>query len=110
MYNRVRMNSSRHTRQRFCLALIVSLLFCGLTAIEVPEFVRLVDDTSNDYTLLASVPASDSLDVREAADSVTGAIQKEIDERAACEERNSAALRPSHAPSGYLQRICILRT
>ena len=104
------MNSSRHTRQRFCLALIVSLLFCGLTAIEVPEFVRLVDDTSNDYTLLASIPTANTLDVRETADPGAGVTQNKDVPAASYHGQNSPALRPAHSPAGYLQRICILRT
>jgi hypothetical protein len=41
-------------RSHLSLAVLVGLLFCGLAAIEVPEFVQLTDDTSNDYTVIVS--------------------------------------------------------
>jgi len=42
------------------LALVASLLFCTLSTLELPEFLRLADDTSNDFMLLdeqGSAPA-----------------------------------------------------
>ena len=109
MYNRTRMNTSRNTRQRFCLALIVSLLFCGLSSIEVPEFVQLIDDTSNDFTVSVSPPAAESATVDQTSNSATGAIQR-CDHRAAFESQASGSIRPAHSDEGYLQRICIHRT
>lgn len=41
-------------RSHLSLAVLVGLLFCGLAAIEIPEFVQLTDDTSNDYTVIVS--------------------------------------------------------
>lgn len=47
---------SRTTSQRYriCLGVIVSLLFCALGSLEIPELVKLVDDCSNDFTILHS--------------------------------------------------------
>lgn len=41
-------------RSRICLALIVGLLFCSLGSLEIPELVKLADDSSNDFTILHS--------------------------------------------------------
>ncbi|HXX45103.1 MAG TPA: hypothetical protein VEJ38_10255 [Candidatus Acidoferrales bacterium] len=38
-------------RLNLILALITGLLFCTLSTIEVPEFLRLKDNTSNDYVV-----------------------------------------------------------
>lgn len=55
------MGSSRYSRHRLCLALVTCLLFCCLSSIEFPEFVNLSDDTSNDFTLVASAHTSSSV-------------------------------------------------
>lgn len=41
-------------RIRLSLAIVVGLLFCTLAALELPELIRLADDTSNDFSLLAA--------------------------------------------------------
>lgn len=38
-------------RARLILALVAGLLFCTLTTLELPEFLKLTDDTSNDFML-----------------------------------------------------------
>lgn len=45
-------------RAKAVFAIIAGLLFCTLATLEFPEFLRLVDDTSNDYSLIAEVRAS----------------------------------------------------
>jgi len=42
-------------RAKLILAVVAGLLFCTLSTLEFPEFLKLVDDTSNDYSLLAHV-------------------------------------------------------
>ena len=54
MYKQIEMNWACHTRHRFCLAVVVSMLFCGLSSSEIPELTRLIDDTSNDFTVLVA--------------------------------------------------------
>ncbi|MGB0033953.1 MAG: hypothetical protein WBP79_00585 [Candidatus Acidiferrales bacterium] len=41
-------------RLRLILMLIACCVLCGLIALEVPEFVKLSDDTSNDFVLVTS--------------------------------------------------------
>jgi hypothetical protein len=50
-------------RCQLSLAVLVGLLFCSLASIEVPELVKLTDDTSNDFTVMVSRPAATSVDV-----------------------------------------------
>lgn len=42
------------TRSRISLALVVGLLFCSLSSLEIPEMSKLADDCSNDFTILHS--------------------------------------------------------
>lgn len=41
-------------RTNFILALVTGLLFCTLATLEVPEFLSLTDDTSNDYLVMSA--------------------------------------------------------
>ena len=53
----------RSMRFNFILALITGLLFCTLATLEVPEFLSLTDDTSNDY-LVTTAQESAPVDVQ----------------------------------------------
>lgn len=46
--------STRPTRNRLRLAMVVALLFSGLALAEFPELLQLKDDTSNDFTLVVA--------------------------------------------------------
>ncbi|MFY9729980.1 MAG: hypothetical protein WAK24_05190 [Candidatus Acidiferrales bacterium] len=48
-------------RIKLTLAIVVGLLFCALVIREIPELINLVDDTSNDFSLV--VFAKDALKV-----------------------------------------------
>jgi hypothetical protein len=39
-------------RVKLALAIVVGLLFCALVVRELPELINLVDDTSNDFSLV----------------------------------------------------------
>jgi hypothetical protein len=39
-------------RIKLALAIVVGLLFCALVIRELPELINLVDDTSNDFSLV----------------------------------------------------------
>lgn len=103
------MDSNRYLRHRFCLALVISLLFCGLSSLEFPEFVNLTDDTSNDFTLVVSAQTAPSArsDEKPALDATATRARKERADRFV-----PAPVRIALAPSlsGYLQLLCISRT
>jgi|ERR1700733_16305427 hypothetical protein len=48
------MSSGSPARSRIRFAVVAALLFCALAFVEFPELLSLKDDTSNDFTLLAS--------------------------------------------------------
>jgi len=109
MYKRIEMNWARNTRHRFCLALVVSMLFCGLSSIEIPELTRLTDDTSNDFTLVevASTPSCTASE-----SSSTGTIQavRVSDSHPEYRLQPFVSLASGHSPSGYLHLLCVHRT
>jgi hypothetical protein len=39
-------------RVKLALAIVIGLLFCALVVREIPELINLVDDTSNDFSLV----------------------------------------------------------
>ena len=103
------MAPTRNTRHRFSLALVISLLFCGLSAIEFPEFVKLIDDTSNDFTLLVSADtvSNVSADEKCAPDQTA-----DRDTRTPVGRSVQFPIRttPAQSPDGYRHLICIYRT
>ena len=42
-------------RIKLPFAIVVGLLFCTLATMELPELINLVDDTSNDFSLIVFV-------------------------------------------------------
>jgi hypothetical protein len=44
-------SSHPHTASRLLLCVVASLLLIGIVAAEFPEFLTLVDDTSNDFVV-----------------------------------------------------------
>jgi hypothetical protein len=103
------MDSTRYLRHRFCLALVISLLFCGLSSLEFPEFVNLTDDTSNDFTLVISAQTapSNNSHVKPARNA---AATRERKQRAARSLQVPVQIPPAQTPTEYLHRLCISRT
>jgi hypothetical protein len=52
-------------RCQLSLAVLVGLLFCSLASIEVPELVKLTDDTSNDFTMTFSQESATSVEAEQ---------------------------------------------
>jgi hypothetical protein len=109
MYKRVEMNWACNTRHRFCVALVVSMLFCGLSSSEIPELARLIDDTSNDFTLVVKTKTSASVIVKASSDSCASAVQQNND---ALEYQvpSRVSILYVHSPAGYLQLLYAHRT
>jgi hypothetical protein len=112
MYKRIEMNWACHTRHRFCLALVVSMLFCGLTSSEIPELTRLIDDPSNDFTLVVATKTPAMVSASAVANPrvgiCVGAVQQN-DDRLEYREPSSSIL-CAQSPTGYLQLLCVHRT
>ena len=109
MYKQTEMNWACHTRHRFCLAVIVSMLFCGLSSSEIPELTRLVDDTSNDFTVLVVTKVSVSVAANVNPISIVSVVQRNHDQ---LEYRfpSSVSVLNAQSPTGYLQLLCVHRT
>jgi hypothetical protein len=110
MYKRIAMNSARNKHHRFCLALVVSMLFCGLSAIEIPEFTRLVDDTSNDFTLVDAAQSPSAVAYQSSLSVVRTVSQNRILDRIELRIQRPVASPTSYHSSDYLELICIHRT
>jgi hypothetical protein len=96
-------------RAKVILTVVVGLLLCTLSTLEFPEFLKLIDDTSNDYL------------VTQVQDAVPPAARKEAPRTSSpirIVQTSSRDPRPVHpgapgrvASAGdFLHWICILRT
>jgi len=111
MYKRMAMTSARNTRHRFCLVLVVSMLFCGLSSIEIPEFTQLVDDTSNDFTLVDATQTPSSAVVQQTSrPAVPTAVLSRVFDFSMPHTPSPVSTSTSHHVTGYLELICINRT
>jgi len=109
MYKRIEMNWACPTRHRFCLALVVSMLFCGLSSSEIPELTRLTDDTSNDFTVLVVAKASISVATNVNPISMVSAIQQN-DDRLEYQLPSSDSVLIAQSTASYLPLLCVHRT
>jgi hypothetical protein len=109
MYKQIEMNWACHTRHRFCLAVIVSMLFCGLSSSEIPELTRLIDDTSNDFTVLVAARPSVSVATNVNPISIVSVVQQNND-RLEYRLPSSVSVLNAQSPAGYLQLLCVHRT
>ncbi len=109
MYKQIEMNWACHTRHRFCLALIVCMLFCGLSSSEIPELTRLIDDTSNDFTVLVTATTSVSVATNVNPISIVSVVQRNND-RLEYRLPSSVSVLNQQTPASYLQLLCVHRT
>jgi hypothetical protein len=109
MYKQIDMNWACHTRHRFSLALIVSMLFCGLSSSEIPELTRLIDDTSNDFTVLVTAKTSVSVATNVNPVPTVSMVQQNND-RLEYRLPSSVSMLNAQSPTGYLQLLCVHRT
>jgi len=97
-------------RLNLILALVTGLLFCTLSTLEVPEFLRLTDNTSNDYVV--TVPQKNAPTVIESESprareySVVTKINSFHGERVV--RFQSFGFSPS--VDDFLHSLCVLRT
>jgi hypothetical protein len=88
------------------------MLFCGLTSSEIPELTRLIDDPSNDFTLVVATktPAmvSASVVANPRVGTCVGAVQQNDDQLEYREPSSSALC--AQSSTDYLQLLCVHRT
>jgi len=97
---------------KLTLATVVGLLICSLAALEFPELVNLIDDTSNDYSLVLLVK-----DASTASKVPPGMLAQGRGGLADTQSRLTAAscwtdslIQPLRTPDDMLRLLCVQRT
>jgi len=100
-------------RSRVSLALIVGLLFCSLGSLEIPELMKLTDDSSNDFTILHSPQEISAPALQKQKQAVASVDSPPLHHRGwvpdVPETEVVVALHP-HASDQLIQLLCVQRT
>ena len=100
-------------RTKVILGFVVGLLLCSLSTLEVPEFLSLSNDTSNDYSLVSTQEDPTLMVERQVSSRIEGDV---VPARASAQVRRDP---PVDQVSGrdsvktgdnLLHSLCILRT
>jgi hypothetical protein len=98
-------------RLKVIFFIVVGLLFCSLATLETGEFLKLTDDTSNDFSLLNVEANSSSSIVRQAQESRPKAVPAPIQRRQPKQPKVRPAISgSSNASSDLLHVLCVIRT
>jgi hypothetical protein len=96
-------------RPKLIFFVIVGLLFCSLATLETTEFLKLADDTSNDFSLLHVETNTSSAIVRQSRESQPEAVRVPIEKT-----WQPKVLPPipdsSHTSIDFLHLLCVIRT
>jgi len=95
-------------RARLIFAALFGLLFCSLATLETAELFKLVDNTSNDFSLLDTQPEASPATVRQSLEvqpkafpATDGSERRRVCRRAAGS---------SYPSKDFLHFLCIMRT
>jgi hypothetical protein len=107
LYNSSVLSDSK-MRLKVIFFVVVGLLFCSLATLETSEFLKLADDTSNDFSLLNVEANTSSAVVRQSQESQPKAVPAPI-------QRRQPKVRPdtshfSNASTDLLHLLCVIRT
>lgn len=95
-------------RAKLTLAALVGLILCGVATLETPEFLKLVDNTSNDFSLLGTQQEASSEVVRQSLEVQPKAgPTTERSERPRVRRRAAGS---SYPTKDILHFLCIMRT
>jgi hypothetical protein len=107
LYNSSVLSDSK-MRPKVILFVVVGLLFCSLATLETTEFLKLIDDTSNDFSLLHVEANSSSAIVRQSHESQPKAVPTPIQSRQPKPRPDIST--SSNASSDLLHLLCVIRT
>jgi hypothetical protein len=95
-------------RAKLILATLFGLFLCSLATLEITELSRLVDDTSNDFSLPHSGAESSSAAVRRSCDLQPGSDSYP---RYGCEQPRvwRWATGSSHLTKDFFHLLCVMR-
>jgi hypothetical protein len=95
-------------RPKVSFFVVVGLLFCSLATLETTEFLKLADNTSNDFSLLNVEANTSSAIVRQSQYSQPNAVPAPIQSQRPKVRPDISAL--SNASNDLLHVICVIRT
>jgi hypothetical protein len=96
-------------RPRVIFFVIVGLLFCSLATLETTELFKLVDDTSNDFSLLNVDSNTSSTLLRQSQESRPKALPAPIPRRRP-EVRPAISQASQNVSHDLLHVLCVIRT
>jgi len=95
-------------RLKVIFFVVVGLLFCSLATLETSEFLKLADDTSNDFSLLYVEANTSSAIVRRSHESQLRAVPAPVQNQQPKVRLDISA--SSNAASDLLHVLCVIRT
>jgi hypothetical protein len=99
-------------RNKLTRVAVVGLLLCSLAIIELPELLNLIDNTSNDYSLVVftrDAPTVVKVQVGMLSQGSTGLTNTQP-RWAAASCCAVPLIQPIHTPDNILHRLCVQRT
>jgi hypothetical protein len=101
-------SSDSTMRPKIIFFIVVGLLFCSLATLETSEFLKLADDTSNDFSLLNVESNTSTAVVRQSHESQPKAVPAPI-------QRRQPQVLPdipdaANASADILHVLCVIRT
>jgi hypothetical protein len=95
-------------RRKVIFFVVLGLLFCSLATLETTEFVKLADDTSNDFSLLNVETNTTSAVVRQSHESQPKAVPAPIQSRQPKVRLDISE--SSDTTRDLLHLLCVIRT
>jgi hypothetical protein len=96
-------------RLKVVFFVVVGLLFCSLATLETGEFLKLADDTSNDFSLLNVEANSSSAIVRQSQESQPKGVPAPVQRRQP-KVRTDIPDFSNAASNNRLHVLCVIRT
>jgi hypothetical protein len=96
-------------RLKVIFFVVVGLLFCSLATLETGEFLKLADDTSNDFSLLNVEASTSTAIVRQSQESQPKGVPAPIQRRQP-KVRTDIPRSYTAAANDRLHVLCIIRT
>jgi hypothetical protein len=95
-------------RLKVIFFVVVGLLFCSLATLETSEFLKLADDTSNDFSLLHVEANTSSAVFRQSHESQPKAVPAPVRSQQPKVQPDISA--STNVPSDLLHVLCVIRT
>jgi hypothetical protein len=109
LYNPSVLSDSK-MRRKVIFFVVVGLLFCSLATLETTEFLKLADDTSNDFSLLNVETNTSSVIVRQSQEAQAKAVPVRAPIRSRQPKLLPTIFDASNASNDHLHVLCVMRT